>query len=268
MSIRGRSRTSLRLLFICLTGLLGAFPACRLLVNDLSDRQIPGNESVYNPTLKPGSASRALLSDRDFRRLVVEIQAVADHYPAQEAINSLQRFLEKTLSKPGGIEIRLSEPIPPAGNASLTIADVRAIEDRNRQVFSEKDRVGVYVLFLDAKASDTRGSFRMLGQAHRNTSIVIYEKTLRELAEAQGQNAATPLWVLEATIIQHEFGHLLGLVNLGAAPGQSANEDLEHPRHCSNPSCLMHFTSETPDSLAQPRTRPPELDAACEAALK
>lgn len=102
----------------------------------------------------------------------------------------------------------------------------------------------------------------MLGQAHRSTSIVVYENTLREaVAERQGQ-----LWIMEATIMEHEFGHLLGLVNSGA-PMESDHQEENHPSHCKE-ACLMHHTTDTQEAIAQMKTSPPPLDENCKKDLK
>jgi hypothetical protein len=53
-------------------------------------------------------------------------------------------------------------------------------------------------------------------------------------------------FTLEATVTEHEFGHLLGLVDYGT-PMAAAHEDSGHAHHCDNQACLMYYGAETID---------------------
>ncbi len=81
--------------------------------------------------------------------------------------------------------------------------------------------------------------------AYRNTSFVIFEETIKEFS---GQPLAPSTTVLETTVLNHEFSHLLGLVNAGTTP-QSNHQDEEHGRHCNIEHCLMNWTAETGEGL-------------------
>lgn len=69
---------------------------------------------------------------------------------------------------------------------------------------------------------------------------------------------------LFTTLLQHEFGHLLGLVDQGS-PMQHSHRDTDNGAHCDNRSCLMYYAVET-DAASAAIT--PLLDAACRADLK
>jgi hypothetical protein len=104
-----------------------------------------------------------------------------------------------------------------------------------------------------------------LGIAYRNTSVALFGKTIRDNSGAIGQVSRTKL---EATILQHELAHLLGLVDLGT-PMQTAHKDAAHGNHCTNNSCLMYYASETTDVLGVLLTgNVPSLDAACAVDLR
>lgn len=69
-------------------------------------------------------------------------------------------------------------------------------------------------------------------------------------------------------MLEHEVGHLLGLVDLGS-PMQTNHKDVAHGNHCNNSGCLMYYTSETTDILGFLLTGAiPTLDANCIADLK
>lgn len=44
--------------------------------------------------------------------------------------------------------------------------------------------------------------------------------------------------------MNHEFGHLFGLVNIGTDMVEN-HEDTEHSKHCDKNNCLMYYASET-----------------------
>jgi hypothetical protein len=75
--------------------------------------------------------------------------------------------------------------------------------------------------------------------------------------------------LLETTVITHEFGHILGLTNLGTAL-QSKHEDAEHPKHCIEKTCLMYWSSEIGGGIGNMVSSgaAPQLDAQCIADLR
>jgi hypothetical protein len=99
----------------------------------------------------------------------------------------------------------------------------------------------VCFLFLDGPSNEDQGSSMILGQAYFNTSMVIYEKSLQDNSDGFGEPA---LYKLETTVINHEFGHILGLVNLGSAM-YNLHQDSAHGSHCDNSNCLMYWEVET-----------------------
>jgi hypothetical protein len=65
--------------------------------------------------------------------------------------------------------------------------------------------------------------------------MVIYESTVRELAVNSSQVTIADV---ETAALNHEFGHLLGLVDLGSPPVNS-HEDPSAEHHCDINGCLM-----------------------------
>ena len=43
--------------------------------------------------------------------------------------------------------------------------------------------------------------------------------------------------------MQHEFGHILGLVNIQNDDIHTDHEDIAHNKHCKIEDCLMYFES-------------------------
>jgi hypothetical protein len=275
-----------------LAGIAALSAACAPVVNDWSDHT-KNPASAYRTGLAAGNSSSDLLKNDHFSKIAVEIQSVHGYAPTAEALTHLQGFLEARLNKPGGVTIVNTGNLPakattapstsggalPAESAGTTVAsgpsysanDVQALEHRYRRMYPKKDQFAAYVLFLDGASADDPASTtgKTLGQAGGNTSIVVYENTLRAAVAA---NTAVQPWVVEATVMEHEFGKLLGLVH---APTSDIahHEDMKHPGHCSSPSCLMYHGNDTTDyvtGLTGPSGSftPPSLDSNCLQDLK
>lgn len=187
-----------------------------------------------------GSSAHDILSDKKYQSITVEIVYMTGYKPTDAAMNNLQAMINQYCNKPDGITFTYHE-IAAQGKASYSISDVRAIEDDTRQEFTYKKDLAVYFLFLDGPSSENQGSSMVVGQAYYNTSMVIYEKSLQDNSGGFGE---PELYKLETVVINHEFGHILGLVNNGSTM-YHAHQDSAHGAHCDNQDCLMYWEAET-----------------------
>lgn len=121
-------------------------------------------------------------------------------------------------------------------------------------------------MFVNGKSSKDSDSSFVLGTAYYNTSFVIFEETIRELSNGTFEPERS---LLESSVIHHEFGHILGLTNLGT-PLQTDHEDADHPKHCNEESCLMYWTAETSQGIGNlfSSNQIPTLDSQCIADLQ
>lgn len=240
--------------FTCFALLLLAFFGC-----DDSDKENPSS------TINSKITTNDLLSAAKYESLVVEIQYFPGHAPTASAVTNLENFLEARLNKPGGISITQTE-IASSAKSAYSADDIRAIEKANRKQSAVDKTVSAYFLFVDADYAGNSGSSKVLGIAYAPTSMAIFEKTVKDYSGGVGEPAES---TLESTVILHEFGHILGLVNNGTTP-QSTHQDTAHGKHCTNEDCLMYYTAETSDVIANLLTGGgvPQLDAACIADLK
>jgi hypothetical protein len=103
----------------------------------------------------------------------------------------------------------------------------------------------MYFLFVDGEYAANSGGTVTLGVAWRNTSMAIFHKSIEDLSGGIGQPARS---VLESTVMDHEIGHLLGLVNVGSDM-QVDHQDDPNGHHCDNSNCLMHYLAETGDII-------------------
>ncbi len=191
-----------------------------------------------------GDSAADLLSDTSFKRLKVVLFYVGGLKPQSVTLSEFENFLDARLNKSEGITIELRE-IDSPGKAQLSITDLKAIEDELRTDYNMESEIAVFGIFTDGAYAENTAEGSVLGVAYRNTSFAIFEETIRSFS---GQPLAPSTSVLETTVLQHEFGHLMGLVNAGT-PLTSAHQDNDHGRHCTEEDCLMFWTAETGEGL-------------------
>jgi hypothetical protein len=209
----------------------------------------------YSHDRTTGASANDLLSSAHYTSLKIEIQYMPGFQPDAAAIDHFTNFLSSRLNKPQGIEI-IQKQIPAAAGAVLSAQDVRNIEKQNRTIYTSGNQLGVYFLFTNGKYTDNN----VLGIAYQNTSMCLFGKTIYDNSGGVGQASRTKL---EATVLEHEFGHILGLVNTGSSM-QTAHQDATHGAHCNNENCLMYYAAETTDILGFLVTgNIPSLDAGC-----
>ncbi len=215
-----------------------------------------------------GTSANSLLSAANFTSLTVEIISVQGFEPTTAAVNGFRDFLQERIFKPDGITIT-QRTVSSSNKAPFTIEEIKDIEKNVRTLFNEEGDITVYVYFADGSNEDDTNEQVTLGSAYLNTSMVIYEGTLRRLTSRPG---APSLSTIETATLNHEFAHLMGLVNLGS-PAQSDHEDQnskgEPNNHCNVSDCLMEasiqFSSGIMDMMGN---GVPKLDAQCIADLQ
>ncbi|WP_010522117.1 hypothetical protein [Aquimarina agarivorans] len=223
-----------------------------------------------------GDSANELLSAKTHQSLVLELVSVKGFEPSKEAVENLKDFIEKRTFKPNGIKL-VQRSIESTNKEKLTIQQIDSIEQKNRTQLSTPSEHAVFIYFSDATAKPSDDETDMheghmdnnivLGSAYRNTSIVVYENTLRNLTSPiqNEKRRKDILTQIETFTLQHEFCHLLGLVNLGTRL-QSQHEDVDENgipnRHCNVKGCLMQanalFESDLMGSI-----RVLELDPLC-----
>jgi len=207
-----------------------------------------------------GESAHDLLAGSDFDKLTIEIIYVDGMSPSEEALNNLKAFLEGHLNKPEGIEF-VQQKIESPDKSEYSITDIRNLEDDIRTEYNSGKNLTVSGIFIDGEYDQNTENGSVLGVAYQNTSFVMFMETIRSFS---GQPLGPSLETLESVVINHEFGHLLGLVNVGT-PMQEEHQDVEHGKHCTVDTCLMYWTAETGEGLLNMLTggSVPELDNHC-----
>lgn len=202
-----------------------------------------------------GASAGDLLTARRFTSLLVEVQYMRGYKPNEAALLNLKLFLQQHLHKPEGIYF-IQEEIPPVADTVLTSAQVDSIQKVNRKIFNQGSRFALYILYTNGHYEN----MRVLGHAFLNSCIVIYGRTIKA---NEGVFSIPDQTTIESTLLTHEIGHLLGLVNTGTAM-QEAHTDTAHEQHCKNPDCVMYWSMSVQPEFGPLMQRGiPCLDSAC-----
>lgn len=216
-------------LILCVTTVIG----CK--------KDNPGSSS------QAGSIARDILSDSKYSNLIVELHYTEEFAANPNSLNNLKNFINSTCNKPGGVSYE-EKVIAPFGKEQLTIADIRAYEKANRVKNPSGNTMVIFMLLTNTGYSEDSENSKVLGVAYGATSMCIFEKTIYENSNGSIINPLPSREKLETTVFNHEFGHLIGLVNNGTSM-QTNHQDREHGAHCDETSCLMFWQVETSANL-------------------
>ena len=183
----------------------------------------------------PGASANDILSDSKYKNMEIEIAYVNGFAPTEAAISEFVALLNQHAHK-DNIGLTYKELASPYKD-SLSIKEISDLETKNRTVYTNGDTLGLYIYFSDASSDSDKPDENLvtLGAVYRNTSMVIYEATIRKLAS---RSILISTEEVEAATLSHEAGHLLGLVNIGS-PSVNDHQDPEADSHCNIPGCLM-----------------------------
>lgn len=217
------------------------------------------------PNLKPtGSSANDFLSSNNYKSLVIEITYAGNLAPNAQTVTNLQQFFNNRTNKPNGITV-ISKQIPTQAGSPFTSTEISEIENANRTQYNNADVLKLNILFINGGSQSDTQTSKILGVAYRNTSCVLFEESIIQLSNQINEPNRVDL---ETTVILHEIGHLLGLVNLGSAM-QTNHLDTTHDKHCTNQSCLMYWQIENSGVMQMMANgNVPQLDANCLADLQ
>jgi hypothetical protein len=210
-----------------------------LVVNCSKDNNIPdpdpsGIDKSGN-LLATGDSANDMLANDTFTKLLIEVAYVTGFRPTTEAMNNLEGLIRERTFKQD-IQIAYRE-LPSPNEVDLSLQEIADLESENRTAYNEGATLAIYIYFADAPSEDDdpEAGTVTVGAVYRNTSMVIHESTVRKL---YSQSSQVTLADVETAALTHEFGHLLGLVDLGTTPVND-HEDPTAQHHCDVLGCLM-----------------------------
>ena len=177
----------------------------------------------------PVGSNTFLYLNRTIGKLVVEIDAVHGYEPAASAVSLLRTRLSQVADKPAGIDVLPVTVIPGTVSGDAKHTFMENTERKYRVHYSTARAIVLYVLYSD---NDTGNS---IGAAYSSSAFAVFKQSI--------ESAATPLVSaeeIEDSVIVHEMGHVLALVNIGYTSPRD-HEDPNHPGHSKNPGSVMYW---------------------------
>jgi len=185
----------------------------------------------------PGSFAADFLRAAHFRSIVVEVDYPAGRPPCPEALELLGRRLQDHCDKPGGVTVVLDDAIATEAFVPVIGHDqLRSLEDSYRDAYaSDKASEAVlYVVCVPGASDRDTTTEKVVGLSFGASSLALYLDGCDRGADPLATTAE-----MQATVLVHEMGHLLGLVNNGV-PMVTPHEDPEEAHHDADESCVLH----------------------------
>lgn len=188
------------------------------------------------------------LRDDRFTEWVIEIDYVQGQRPRADALNTLQDRLED-LARKDSIKIVLDDSLPET-NRDWNIESLLDYKRQHQDFHSEGDRIVTWVAYVDGEWPGS-GNGNVLGVALSDHETVAIMKEDIDSAGFLFVSAAD----VERTVLVHEFGHIIGLVDNGI-PMQTPHGD--GTGHSDNSNSVMWAAVETFNGANQLRGAPPD----------
>ncbi len=186
-----------------------------------------------------GDYNHDYLSNERYETLEIEIDFVDGFNPTTSAIQTLKDRIG-TYCQKSSVSVK-QDPFD-SGDTSYTLEEVQALESENRKGWRSGSTIVLHILYLNGEYEDDAN---VLGIAYHADSFAIFKERIDDVATTDIEN---PLLVsgadIERSVLVHEFGHLLGLVNINYE-SEVDHEDPDHPDHCDHEDCVMNAVLET-----------------------
>jgi hypothetical protein len=182
-----------------------------------------GGCAIARPPL-PAPADAPALANADrllvAERIVVEIDWLPGCRPAEGTLDGIRWFLQEYAAPRHGVEVILDEEI-----ADDTGGDWLRLERSHRLPAPGGAVAALHLLFVPRFASGELRERRGLAYPASGAAIIAYDRVREAAFLTVGGDE------VERFVVQHELGHLLGLVS--DARHQDAG-------HCIDPRCILY----------------------------
>ncbi|MGH2728627.1 MAG: hypothetical protein ACRDKS_16775, partial [Actinomycetota bacterium] len=166
----------------------------------------PTPGTTYQELAAVGAMAKTYLRSSPARSLVVEVDWMSGRKPSSAALSHLESILKRELSKPDGVDVRLGAEMV-ITRTSWTVADLVAAEKQFRSEHSAGSRATMWIAYLGGSFAENDSA---LGAAFAASAAVVFRDRIGEAT-----SAILLASEIERSVIVHEAGHLLGMVNIG-----------------------------------------------------
>jgi hypothetical protein len=197
-----------------------------------------------------GQCRYEILQDTTYSKLHIEINYVTDNSPDSDAVDILKQRIQEVSDK---TTITVSQSAFGSTDNSYSLEEIVNIEKDQRERFKGDDTFVIHILYLNGEYQDND---KTLGLAYTGSSFVLFKEKIEDASFLLISSTD-----IEKSVIVHEFGHLLGLINNGYQSPHD-HEDSQHPNHSNNEESVMYWAIESQDIGNQISGEPPnEFDA-------
>jgi hypothetical protein len=214
-----------------------------------------GCSALNDRVTQPGSAAKDIVSTK-YANLRVELDYPSGSEPNAQAVAELKAALQEVTGRDDAhVTIAQSPDIPAEPNRAYSISDIQALENAHRSSHTGGDTVSVYVVYVAGSSTDDSGSSKVLGVAYHGTSLAMFKGNIRANTAPDGSILTQKPQenFVERAVLVHEFGHAMGLVNLGTPMVRDHEDRVNDPArhgHSSNAQSVMYYAVETTGGLA------------------
>lgn len=177
-----------------------------------------------------------------YAAMVFEVDRVPEVTPNSSSLDSLVATAGSVLDKPSGVTWVSDQVLTSAGTSpTWTTAQLRALSDESRNLPVDPDTITMQLLYVNGTWSESENVIGL--QIYRN-AVVLFEERIQQACQSGFPLIQAQLCRgLESTVLAHEFGHAIGLVNNGLKM-VTPHEDPAHPGHDPDSNCLMYWAAE------------------------
>jgi predicted Zn-dependent protease len=199
------------------------------------------NDQEHPPKFSnPGDFAKLYLQDEPFNEILIEVDYVEDQTPNSDTLEVLKTTLEEYCDKEK-IYYQLSNSINNKDTV-YSVDEIYDLEKEYRDYYNSNDTAVIYILYLNGRFEDSDNT---LGLSYLGSSFAIFKDKIDSISIPIGVRPFVSQEDFENSVVIHETGHLLGLVNINYQSIEP-HEDLTHesPHHCKSEKCVMHFALE------------------------
>lgn len=192
----------------------------------------------------PGEAAKEFLRASPYPKMVIEVDFQASKAPAAQAMEVLKQRAEERLNKPGGVQVEQTSFA--TSESQWSPSKLRDLESSKRGKRTGADTAVLYVLYLGGSYAGDTSESKVLGVAFGPSSVAIFKDNIETAGLSLGPIPVFTTTDIERSVVVHEFGHILGLVNLGTAMVKNHEDpDPKHAGHSSNKGSVMYWAIES-----------------------
>ena len=246
--VRLRSAAFLVVTLVAASTLAG----CSLLPNALN----PDSRSAV------GSDAKDLVSAGKYPNLLIQLDYPSGYEPNDAALSDFVSVIAQATGRDAShITFDKEAVIPAEPGKKYTWDEIQGLENAHRTKHTGGDTAAVYMVYVAGGSQEDTGNGVVLGAAYHGTSIVMFKGNIQANSGTSTLSGKPPEQYVERAVLIHEFGHAMGLVNLGApmvhphedttgdGTGQDGHDPARHG-HSTDRNSVMYWAVESSAGLS------------------